>query len=137
MLHLYSIYKYDPERLISVHVLLNYQMRVHLLSYICLKQTKSPVLLLFKDALSLCTQSKLEFVWIWYYAHGWYSVANLIQSDRRTEIFYREITGSIWWTHIWTCHCQLYCLMINAIFITYPSDCFQLKPLICYCTRYR
>lgn len=113
-----EVHVYGPERLISMHVLLNYQMRVSLLSYICLEADEKSRAFSFKGALDLFTQSKVEFVWIWFYAHGWYNVANLIQSDWRTEIFYCEITGSIWWTHIWTCHCQLYCLMITAISIT-------------------
>lgn len=58
------VHVYGPERLISMHVLLKYQMRVSLLSYICLEADEKSGAFSFKGALNLFTQSKLEFVWI-------------------------------------------------------------------------
>lgn len=59
-----EVHVYGPERLISMRVLLNYQMRVSLLSYICLEADEKSRALSFKGALDLYTQSKVEFVWI-------------------------------------------------------------------------
>lgn len=59
-----EVHVYGPERLISVHVLLNYQMRVSLLSYICLEADEKSRAFSFKGALDLFTQSKVESVWI-------------------------------------------------------------------------
>lgn len=59
-----EVHVYGPERLISMDVLLNYQMRVSLLSYICLEADEKSRAFSFKGALDLFTQSKVEFVWI-------------------------------------------------------------------------
>lgn len=46
-----EVHVYGPERLISMHVLLNYQMRVSLLSYICLEADEKSRTFSFKGCI--------------------------------------------------------------------------------------